>query len=209
VVGGGLGDATRGAFVYDPRADSWARAADMPFRRTAGGAAVLGDRIIVVGGIGDSPAATMVFDPRANGWTAGPPLPAPREHLAVVGLGNGVYVIGGRWQDDLKSTNESLGSLDGSWRQLAPLPTARGGTAGGFVDGKIVVAGGEAFNPTRTFPQVEVYEPSSNTWRRAPDLPTPRHGLSVQGIGSTLFVIGGGPTAGLSVSPQNETLDLQ
>ena len=41
----------------------------MPFRRTAGGAAVLGDRIVVAGGTGDSPAATMVFDPAPNAWS--------------------------------------------------------------------------------------------------------------------------------------------
>jgi hypothetical protein len=39
-----------------------------------------------------------------------------------------------------------------------------------------------------------------------PDLPTPRHGLAVQGVGNVLYVIGGGPTAGLSVAPQNEAL---
>jgi hypothetical protein len=70
------------------------------------------------------------------------------------------------------------------------------------------VAGGEAFGPSRTFKEVEVYNPATDTWAKAPDLPTPRHGLSVQGVDGTLYVIGGGPTAGLSVAPQNEALRL-
>jgi hypothetical protein len=117
-------------------------------------------------------------------------------------------VIGGRWEGDLKSTNEELSSLNGAWRKLPELPTARGGTAGGVAGGRIYVAGGEAFDPSRTFPQVESFDPAAGAWSREPDLPTPRHGLAVQGVGSALYVIGGGPTAGLSVSPQNEALQV-
>jgi N-acetylneuraminic acid mutarotase len=206
LFGGGRGDATRTVFVYDPASDTWSRGLDMPYRRTAGGAAVIGDRIIVVGGVGDMPGETMVYDPAANTWSIGPPLPEPREHLGVTSAGGVVYVVGGRWNDQLKATNEALSSLTGSWRRLAPMPTARGGTAAGSLDGRVYVAGGEAFNPSRTFSEVEVYDPATNTWTSAPPLPTPRHGLAVQGAGTDVYVIGGGPTAGLSVSPQNEAL---
>jgi N-acetylneuraminic acid mutarotase len=206
--GSGRAGATSSVFAYDPGTDTWSRRSDMPLRRTAGGAAVMGERIIVAGGTGDSPATTMVYDPATDRWTAGPSLPAPREHLAVIGDAGRVYVIGGRWQNDLKDTNEVLESLDGNWRRLAPLPTARGGTAGGAAGGSIFVAGGEAFDPTRTFPQVEVYDPARDAWTAAQPLPTPRHGLAVQCIGNILYVIGGGPTAGLSVSPSNEALTL-
>jgi N-acetylneuraminic acid mutarotase len=210
VFGGGLGQETRSVFAYDPASDTWTRMADMPFRRTAGGAAVLGDRIIVAGGTGDSPATSMVYDPARDSWSVGPALSEPREHLAVAAANGRVYVIGGRWEDVLKSKNEVLDSPTGSWRTVAPMPTARGGTAGGVADGRIFVAGGEAFNPTRTFVEVEVYDSAIDSWSRAPDLPSARHGLAVQGAtvrGITeIYVIGGGPTAGLSVTPLNEAL---
>lgn len=209
VFGGGLNQPTNTAFAYDPADDRWTRLAGMPFRRTSGGAAPLADRIIVVGGAGDSPAASMLYDPSLDRWEAGPALPEPREHLAVAAAGGKVYVIGGRWEGELKDTNEVLDSPRGVWQKLAPLPTARGGTAGGVVNARIYVAGGEAFSPTRTFPQVEIYDPASNSWSRAPDLPTPRHGLAVQGVGDTLYVIGGGPTAGLSASSRNEALSTR
>jgi hypothetical protein len=208
VFGGGLAQATNTAFAFDPVQNAWSRVANMPYRRTAGGAAVLNDRIIVVGGTGDSPETSMVYDSAMNRWADGPRLPAPREHLAVTGTGTAVYILGGRWNNQLMATNEVLDSLTGAFRTLAPMPTARGGTAGGVAAGRIVVAGGEAFEPSRTFPQVEVYDPATNTWSAAPNLPTPRHGLAVQGVGDVIYVIGGGPTAGLSVAPQNEALPI-
>jgi N-acetylneuraminic acid mutarotase len=207
VFGGSLGQATRDAFVYDPVANSWSALPPMPLRRTAGGAAVLADVILVVGGTGDDPPTTMVFDPATARWSLGPVLPDPREHLAVTGTGSTVYVIGGRWENQLKGTNEALSSLRGPWLRLPDLPTPRGGTAGAVLDGRIYVAGGEAFDPTRTFKEVEVFDPQAGVWRRAPDLPTPRHGLAVQAAAGRLYVIGGGPTAGLSVSAQNEALE--
>ena len=40
------------------------------------------------------------------------------------------------------------------------------------------------------------------------DLPTPRHGLGVAAFGGRVFVIGGGPEPGLTVSSANEALAL-
>src|ERR687897_1600013 len=94
LFGGGFGQATRETFAYDPSSNAWTSLVVMPLRRTAGGAAVLGDRIVVVGGTGDDPEATMVFNPAAATWSLGPALPAPREHLAVTATSSVVYVIG-------------------------------------------------------------------------------------------------------------------
>jgi N-acetylneuraminic acid mutarotase len=207
IFGGGLGAATRTAFEYDPATDRWTRRRDMPFARTSGGAVpAFGTFILIAGGTGDSPQEMMLYDPAKDDWRTSARMTAPREHLAVVGLQERAYVIGGRWQNDLKDTNEVIAVNTGPWQTLAPVPTARGGTSAGVVNGRIYVAGGEAFGPSRTFPQVEAYDPAANTWSRMPDLPTPRHGLAVQGVGNVLYVIGGGPTAGLSVAPQNEAL---
>ncbi len=209
VFGGNSGNEVSTVFAYDVAANRWSRLRDMPVRRAAGGTAVLNGRIVLAGGTGDAPTDTYVYNPGDDTWTKGNPIAAPREHLAMAAAGDRVYLVGGRWTNGLMSTNEVLDDVTGSWRMLAPLPTARGGTAAGSVDGKIVVAGGEAFDPTRTFPQVEVYDLASDSWSAAPDLPTPRHGLAVVGLEGVLYVIGGGPTAGLSVDAHNEALRLQ
>jgi hypothetical protein len=70
----------------------------------------------------------------------------------------------------------------------------------------VISAGSESGAGTSA--AVYAYSPAANRWRRLPDLPTPRHGLAVVGIGSTIHVIAGGPRPGLSVSATNESLDL-
>jgi hypothetical protein len=55
---------------------------------------------------------------------------------------------------------------------------------------------------------VYAYDPGADAWRTLPNLPTARHGLAVVGFGATIYVIGGGPVPGLSVSAANEALDL-
>jgi hypothetical protein len=45
-------------------------------------------------------------------------------------------------------------------------------------------------------------------WVSLPPMPTSRHGLGAAGVGTTVYVIAGGPTPGLSVSGVNEALDL-
>jgi hypothetical protein len=43
-------------------------------------------------------------------------------------------------------------------------------------------------------------------WVRLDDLRTPRHGVGVAALGGRVYVIGGGPEPGLTVSTANETL---
>jgi hypothetical protein len=64
-------------------------------------------------------------------------------------------------------------------------------------------------SPAGTIASVFAYAPSARRWERLEDLPTPRHGLAVVGIGSRVYVIGGGPRPGLFVSAANESLDVR
>ena len=67
-----------------------------------------------------------------------------------------------------------------------------------------VSVGGE--EPDGTIPEVFAYRVASRRWVRLDDLPTPRHGLGVAALGGRVFVIGGGPEPGLTVSSANEAL---
>jgi hypothetical protein len=69
-----------------------------------------------------------------------------------------------------------------------------------------VSVGGEA--PEGTAAAVYAYRPGAPAWTRLADLPSPRHGLAVVGLGATVHVIGGGPQPGLTVSDANESLTL-
>jgi hypothetical protein len=70
----------------------------------------------------------------------------------------------------------------------------------------LISVGGEA--PAGTIASVFAFDPAARRWQRLPDLPTPRHGLAVVGIGSRVYAVGGGPRPGLFVSGANESLDL-
>src|SRR5207244_10838887 len=74
------------------------------------------------------------------------------------------------------------------WRELAPMPTPRGGGVAAVVGGKIYVIGGagptpDASAPTirprqpqRSLGTVEEYDPATNKWRsRAPMPPPGKH----------------------------------
>ena len=68
----------------------------------------------------------------------------------------------------------------------------------------IVSVGGE--EPGGTIAEVLAYRVAERRWVQLADLPTPRHGLGVAALDSRVFVIGGGPEPGLTVSSANEVL---
>jgi hypothetical protein len=70
-----------------------------------------------------------------------------------------------------------------------------------------VAAGGEG--PEGTFDEVEALDALTGKWRSLPPLPTARHGLGVVAVGTTIYVLAGGPEPGLTYSDANEALDLE
>jgi len=69
------------------------------------------------------------------------------------------------------------------------------------------VAGGE--QPVGTFKEVDIFDSATGKWTRGLDLPTPRHGLGVVAVGSTVYVMSGGPTPGTSQTAVCEALDVR
>jgi len=201
---GGYG-AERAFFVLDGA--GWRRLPSLPLPRAAAGAAVIGNTLYVAGGIGPSGVATsmLAYDISRRHWRTLPG-PVPREHLGVTALGGRLYVVAGRVNGRRMSIVQRWTPRTRRWVRLAPVPEPRGGTGAAAAAGMVVSAGDES--GAGTSDAVYAYTPASNRWRRLPDLPTARHGLAVVGIGKTIYVIGGGPQPGLSVSDANESLEL-
>jgi N-acetylneuraminic acid mutarotase len=199
------GPPLRTAFVL--RGGRWHSLPPLPFGRAAAGAAVVSRSIYVVGGVGPRGVVStmLVYDVPRRRWRALPG-PVAREHLGVTALSGRVYVVGGRASGRLFSLVHAWNPVTRRWSLRASLPEPRGGTAAGVAAGRIVSAGAESAAGTSN--AVYAYDPRSNSWTTLPRLPTARHGLAVVGVGSKIYVIGGGPTPGLSVSAANEMLDL-
>jgi non-specific serine/threonine protein kinase len=212
VVGGygeplGVAGPTRTAFVFDRGA--WHALPRLPEPRAAGGAAVLRGKLYVVGGRAAAGLATKAFalDLATRRWQV-VPAPTPREHLAVTAAGGKIYAVGGRTAgyDTNLRTFESWRPGAKGWTRLAPLPSARGGTGAAAAAGSIVSVGGEA--PSGTIRSVYAFSLSTRRWRRLPDLPASRHGLGVVAVGASVYAIAGGPQPGLTVSGENEHINL-
>ncbi|WP_204327886.1 kelch repeat-containing protein, partial [Proteus mirabilis] len=66
--------------VYDPGADAWIKAPDMPTARSGTASAVIDGEMVVLGGESRSQTygAVEAFDPVRNAWRKLPDLPTPR-----------------------------------------------------------------------------------------------------------------------------------
>ncbi len=199
------GQPTADVWSYAEGDDGWRPEADLPTARGALAVAVVGDRIHAVGGAtafggrATLSGAHEAYDPEARVWQALDDLPAPRDHLAAAGLDGVLYVAGGR-ELSLETNTARLDIYsDRAWRQGPDMPTARGGLAAAAADGRVLVFGGE--EPQGTFAAAEAYDVADERWVRLPDLPSSRHGLgAATDPEDRVYVVGGGPQPGLTVS---------
>jgi N-acetylneuraminic acid mutarotase len=167
--------------------------------RGAGGVAAYGGKIYYAGGISSGTATPRfdVYDPVANTWTQLDPMPRSREHFQAVVADGKLWAIGGR-NLGINNTIAQTDAYDfatGRWETgFAPIPTQRGGYAAGVVGGDIVVMGGERGGIAR--PEVQVYDPSSDSWRSLGPMPVARHGVQAAECNGGLYLAGGGTDQG-------------
>jgi N-acetylneuraminic acid mutarotase len=210
------------SFRFDPATRKWEEVAQMPDGRGAGVVAVSGKTIYIAGGLQSYPGAapdpeshgsktlkpmTLLssYDTESNSWTSYPnlSLPEARDHAGGAVIDDKLYVVAGRPADAKMNRNTVL-ALDlermAGWEELAPMPTKRGGVAGGVVGKQIFIFGGEGNtqDPSFVFRDVDVYDAEADSWRSDPPMMTPRHGLGAAAtVGETLYLPGGGITGGL------------
>jgi Kelch motif len=70
------------------------------------------------------------------------------------------------------------------------------------VNNELWVFGGEEADTLHA--EVEVYNPVSNSWRRLPSMPLPRHGIWASVIGNKIYIPGGGAAAGFAATNTNQ-----
>jgi non-specific serine/threonine protein kinase len=177
--------------VFALRGGKWVTLPHLKHARSAGAAAVAGDKLVVFGGQADGKLVhqTEVWD--GTSWSDGPDLPTPRDHLAAASDGTYVYAVGGR---DL-SADKNIGALERydpsakKWSKLPDMPTPRGDLGGAVVGGRLVAVGGES--STAVFPTVESFDINKRQWSGLPPMRTPRHGLTVATVGNSVFAIDG------------------
>ena len=224
---GGLGTGGGKVQILNPATNSWSAGADMPWAGGSSSSALIGGQVYVAGGIIGSTTTNRLarYDPTLNTWTELAAMPHGRNHAAAATEGTKLYVFGGRGAgsgdgntvangfDTVQiydpAANTWLSSLDAG-SPLAPLPQARGGMGRAvFHEGEFYIFGGETSNgagatSNNVYNRVDIYNPTTNTWRQGAPLPTARHGIFPLHIGGRIYVAGGGTTAGFSSSTKLE-----
>jgi N-acetylneuraminic acid mutarotase len=64
--------------------------------------------------------------------------------------------------------------------------------------GRLYDFGGEGnvAHPSGVFPQIEAYDPTTDTWAALPDMEGPRHGFGAAALGDSIYLPGGAVTQG-------------
>lgn len=185
---------------------TWSTAAPAPTERTEVASAALAGKIYVVGGFSKPNLKNVlklaissdveVYDPVADSWSTTTPLPEGRHHAGIASLNGYLYVVGGFTKSFLSiwhavPTVYQYNPATEEWRQLAPMPTARGALGVAVYQNRLYAIGG--YDGKRNSDAVEIFDPETNTWISAAPMPTPRDHLAVVTVGSRIYAIGGRP----------------
>ncbi|MBN1336929.1 MAG: hypothetical protein JXB39_13305 [Deltaproteobacteria bacterium] len=194
------------AELYDPETDTWAETGDLSVNRSGHTATLIGSwGVLVAGGFAEVDPEKGIraerYDPSDGVWDdVGPMIRWRAHHTATLLLDERVLVAGGDvatiWPDtEPSSSAEIYDTLKMEWAVTGSMAVPRTGhDAGVLLDGRVLVAGGDA---SSTF--TEAYNPSLGSWRSAGDLNTPRSSstLTVLADGDAI-VVGGDATGATS-----------
>jgi N-acetylneuraminic acid mutarotase len=206
-------------FIYDSVQNKWQEGKPMPTARGALNANFINGTLYAIGGSSDRPLnSNEAYDTSTDTWTTKALMPTARHHAGSAVVDGKIFVIGGRISGSLDniSANEAYDPAQDIWiTDLEPMPSKRSGIAAASAvsssplnSSSIYVFGGE--ETSRTFNNNEKYDPKTDEWMSEPSMPTARHGLAaVFAEENKIFVIGGGPRPGLSVSGANEIFHIQ
>jgi N-acetylneuraminic acid mutarotase len=202
-------------FIYDHVQNKWQEGKAMPTARGALNVNFINGTLYAVAGSSDRPLnSNEAYDPSSDTWSSKALMPTARHHAGSAVVDGKIFVIGGRISGSLEniSVNEAYDPEQDIWiTNLEAMPSKRSGiaaTASPANSSNIYVFGGEELS--KTFNNNERYDASTNKWTSEPPMPTARHGLGAVYIeDDRIYVIGGGPHPGLSVSGANEIFNVR
>lgn len=186
--------------MFDPVAQRWKQLPSLPFAIHHAPVAALGDRLIVAGGYTHDSLVAMGhvwgWRPGETDWQMLASLPKPRGAFGMAVVANTLYAIGGaneRLSGPVTGETLRYDVMADRWEALAPMPTPREHLAVVAASGRIYAIGGRANNSEgyQFAAKNEVYDPATDGWSAATDLPVPRGGLSGVLAGKQIVVLGG------------------
>ncbi len=190
----GFGNASYTAHeVFNPKTGSFTDRAPMPDFFTQSQVAVeLDGKIYLVG------ALLRVYDPTTDTWEsrARPPGDGFRNGFVAGVVGGKIYVIGGADADFYSGyPDRSYDPASDTWSDpLGSIPIGHFSQAGAVIGDEIYVVGTGG-------PELQIYTPATNTWRRGADLPIATSAPSATVVDGKLYVLGGSPVGSDPAAP--------
>ena len=191
---------------YDPAADRWERAPDLPIgvdhpmaAASEGLQSAAPQGVFVFGGYlanGSASARAFRFDAAAGRWEEIAPMPGPRAAAAAVATGVSIFIVGGANGSGLVAPTYEYNVITRQWRSVAAIPTPRDHLAAVALAGKVCAVGGRRLSLSLNLATFECYDPRADTWERMPDAPTARGGVGAAAYGSVVYFIGGEQPSG-------------
>jgi N-acetylneuraminic acid mutarotase len=185
---------TRASFAaLDPERGEWRELAPLPAALFSTSLASAGGRVLAIGGYTDlcrnATREAWAWDPASGSWSALAPLPELRGEFAAAALEDSVYLVGGRGL--LADRPWRYSAELGRWEIIpAPMRVPRYLLAAAALRGKLYAIGGRAA-PDGDLASVERFDPRTEQWSSAADLPAPRAGLAAAVAGDRIHVFGG------------------
>jgi N-acetylneuraminic acid mutarotase len=149
---GTIGTVTATAEIYNPRTDTWRRAASMSVARYAGAGALLPDgRVLVAGGwsfttnTDPSLATAEIYDPATDRWTPTGSMNQARASFSLTTLADGrlLALAGVDPSYHMLASVEVYDPRAGTWQESGALPVAvEWPVLAKLLDGRVLVAGG-------------------------------------------------------------------
>ena len=187
--------------VYDPATNIWETKTPMPTARSWVAANVVNGKIYVMSGYTPiSSSLNEVYDPETDTWetmTPSPEVPLSDYSLASCVFDNKIYLMGGLSSDGMHNLNQIYDPKTNTWSIGAYSPSSiEGGAAatstGAFAPKRIYLMGPSAYlSQDNSFYSNQVYNPKTDHWAAAAEMPTERFHFGIAVVNDTFYVIGG------------------
>ena len=191
--------------------EDWEVVTQLPTERITFATAVVGHKIYLIGGTLYKDKAVLVpygistvevYDTQTRTWQRVADMPTPRHGAKTAVVNSTIFVFGG-WNGpvDFALRNypvsvEAYNPQTDTWIEKKDMPVSRVEFGIGVVDKKIYVIGGStrlggAPDPERRMNRVDIYNPTTDTWVKGPQMLTRRANLGVGVIGNRMYAMGG------------------
>ncbi len=185
-IGLGRSAVTSEVEAYTPDEDSWRLLPELPMPIHHGMSAVVDGRLFAIGGYSaDDDTVDVVWELVGEGWVEREPLPGPLAAAAAVTMDGSVYVVGG-FPD---SAMYCYDVADDTWTVLPRPGQEREHLAAVVHEGEIWAIAGRWLG--EIWDSVEIFDPSTETWRDGPRLNEVRSGFGAATVGDRIIAVGG------------------